>query len=72
MSELVTVRDIQTVTTEIWMIRRQVEQTALSGAIEIGRRLRARQGGARPADEAAAPQGRGRAAADPCGGGGSK
>lgn len=39
MSELVTVRDIQTVTTEIWMIRRQVEQTALSGAIEIGRRL---------------------------------
>ena len=38
MSELVTVRDIQTVTTEIWMIRRQVEQTALSGAIEIGRR----------------------------------
>ena len=39
MSELITVRDIQTVTTEIWMIRRQVEQTALSGAIEIGRRL---------------------------------
>lgn len=39
MSELVTVRDIQTVTTEIWMSRRQVEQTALSGAIEIGRRL---------------------------------
>ena len=39
MSEIVTVRDIGTVTTEIWMIRRQVEQTALSGAIEIGRRL---------------------------------
>lgn len=39
MSEIVTVRDIGTVTTEILMIRRQVEQTALSGAIEIGRRL---------------------------------
>jgi myosin heavy subunit len=34
-----TVRDIQTVTTEIVMIRQQVNQVALNGAIEIGRRL---------------------------------
>lgn len=39
MSEIMTVRDIQTVTTEIVMIRQQVNQVALNGAIEIGRRL---------------------------------
>lgn len=39
MSDIVTVRDIQTVTTEIKMIRQQVNQVALNGAIEIGRRL---------------------------------
>lgn len=39
MSEIVTVRDIGTVTTEILMIRQQVNQAALCGAIEIGRRL---------------------------------
>lgn len=39
MSEIVTVRDIHTVTTEIQMIRQQVNQVALNGAIEIGRRL---------------------------------
>lgn len=39
MSDIVTVRDIQTVTTEIKMIRQQVNQMALNGAIEIGRRL---------------------------------
>lgn len=35
----ITVRDIQTVETEIIMIRNQVNQVALNGAIEIGRRL---------------------------------
>lgn len=39
MSEIVTVRDIHIVTTEIQMIRQQVNQVALNGAIEIGRRL---------------------------------
>ena len=39
MSEITTVRDIQTVETEIIMIRNQVNQVALNGAIEIGRRL---------------------------------
>ena len=39
MSEIITVRDIGTVTTEILMIRNQVNQVALNGAIEIGRRL---------------------------------
>ena len=39
MSEIITVRDIQTVTTEINMIRQHVNQVALNGAIEIGRRL---------------------------------
>ena len=36
---IITVRDIQTVETEIIMIRNQVNQVALNGAIEIGRRL---------------------------------
>ena len=39
MSDIVTVRDIHIVTTEIKMIRQQVNQVALNGAIEIGRRL---------------------------------
>ena len=39
MNEIITVRDIQTVTTEINMIRQHVNQVALNGAIEIGRRL---------------------------------
>lgn len=39
MSEVITVRDIGTVTTEIRIIRQQVNQAALCGAIEIGRRL---------------------------------
>lgn len=39
MSDIITVRDIGMVTTEILMIRNQVNQVALNGAIEIGRRL---------------------------------
>lgn len=39
MSNIITVRDIETVTTEIKTIRRQAQQVMLLSAIEIGRRL---------------------------------
>lgn len=38
-NSIITVRDIQTVTAEINVIKSNVQQTVLSGAIEIGRRL---------------------------------
>ena len=39
MSDIITVRDIDTVTTEIKIIRQQAQQIMLQAAIEIGRRL---------------------------------